>query len=252
VLGEGVEGLAAHTGRPAFQNEPVPVLSVPLQTAQAVIGLLTLIDPRRGLFEDEDGGTLQALASQGAIAIENARMHRLITKQASTDGLTGLANHREFQDQLRREVERAQRFNLPLSLMLLDLDDFKLINDRFGHLTGDSVLRVLSQILRGAIREIDCAARYGGEEFAIILPGTTAEGAARLGERVRMAIAERPVRHGEDRVVSVTASFGIATMPNDGSTQVELVAAADAALYQAKRAGKNRIVIASAAAEHSG
>jgi diguanylate cyclase (GGDEF)-like protein len=250
VLGEGVEGLAAHTGRPALQNEPVAVLSVPLQTAQAVIGLLTLIDPRRGSFEEEDGGTLQALASQGAIAIENARMHRLITKQASTDGLTGLANHREFQDQLRREVERAQRFNLPLSLMLLDLDDFKLINDRFGHLTGDSVLRVLSQILKGAIREIDCAARYGGEEFAIILPGTTAEGAARLGERVRMAIAERPVRHGEDRVVSVTASFGIATMPNDGSTQVELVAAADAALYQAKRAGKNRIVIASATADH--
>jgi diguanylate cyclase (GGDEF)-like protein len=250
VLGSGIEGVAAQTGRPALQNDPVPVLCVPLQSTQSVIGLLTLIDPIRRpggaepAFTEEDAQTLQGLAAQGAIAIENARMHRLVAKQASTDGLTGLANHREFQDQLRREVERAQRFALPLALILLDLDDFKLINDRFSHLTGDSVLRAVAATLRTSIREIDCAARYGGEEFAVILPGTTSEGAARLAERLRIAIAERPVTFAEDRVVSVTASFGVAALPADGATQVELVAAADEALYDAKRAGKNRVVIA--------
>jgi GGDEF domain-containing protein/HAMP domain-containing protein len=228
VIGEGVEGLAAQTGHPALQNEPVPVLAVPLQTTQAVVGLLTVTDPARGTFGEEDGGTLQALASQGAIAIENARMHRLITKQASTDGLTGLNNHRDFHEQLRREIERTERFTLPLALIIMDLDDFKLINDRFGHLTGDAVLRDVAATLREGIREIDTAARYGGEEFAIILP-------------------ERPsTTNNDDHRVSVTASFGIAAMPGDGTTQVELVAAADEALYRAKRAGKNRIAIAAA------
>jgi diguanylate cyclase (GGDEF)-like protein len=252
VVGEGVEGRALQVGHPTFENEPVPVLSVPLQTTQAVIGLLTLVDPSRGVFEEDDGATLHALASQGAVAIENARMHRLITKQASTDGLTGLANHREFQDQLRREVERAQRFALPLALILADVDDFRQINTRFGHLSGDAVLRAVSATLRSSVREIDVAARYGGEEFAIILPGTTAEGAARLAERIRVAIAERPAPSIGDRPVSVTASFGVAALPAHGTTQVELISAADRALYRAKDLGKNRVVLAENGHPHPG
>ena len=242
VYGEGVEGQALQTMRPALGPEPATVLAVPLQSSQTVIGLLTLIDPERGAFDHSDGDTLLALASQGAVAIDNARMHRLITKQAATDGLTGLANHREFQDQLRREMERAQRFALPVALVLLDLDDFKVVNDRYGHLAGDTVLRGVAATLRLLVREIDCAARYGGEEFAIILPGTTAEGAARLAERIRLAIGERPVV-AEGRNVGVTASFGVGAIPEDGTTQVELIAAADTALYRAKHGGKNRVAV---------
>ena len=231
------------TLRPALQREPEPMVSAPLQSTRSMIGLITLVDPELGQFRDEDGETLQALAAQGAIAIDNARMHRLITKQASTDGLTGLANRREFQDQLRREIERAQRFGLPLALILLDLDDFKLVNDRFGHLAGDSVLRAVASTVKSGIREIDCAARYGGEEFAIILPGATSEGAARLAERLRIAIAERPATAADGRPVRMTSSFGVAAMPEDATTQVELVAVADGALYAAKEAGKNRVVL---------
>jgi diguanylate cyclase (GGDEF)-like protein len=243
AYGEGVEGLVLQTLRPALQREPEPMVSAPLQSTRSMIGLITLVDPELGQFRDEDGETLQALAAQGAIAIDNARMHRLITKQASTDGLTGLANRREFQDQLRREIERAQRFGLPLALILLDLDDFKLVNDRFGHLAGDSVLRAVASTVKSGIREIDCAARYGGEEFAIILPGATSEGAARLAERLRIAIAERPATAADGRPVRVTSSFGVAAMPEDATTQVELVAVADGALYAAKEAGKNRVVL---------
>ncbi len=252
VAGVGVEGLAVQAGQPTFANDPVPVLSVPLQTTQSVIGLLTLVDPVHRAFETDDGATLQALASQGAVAIENARMHRLITKQASTDGLTGLANHREFQDQLRREVERAQRFALPLALILLDVDNFRQVNSSFGHLSGDAVLRAVSATLRASVRDIDVAARYGGEEFAIILPGTTAEGAGRLAERIRVAIAERPAPSVGDRPVNVTASFGVAAFPAHGTTQVELIAASDRALYRAKDLGKNRVALADEVAPRLG
>jgi diguanylate cyclase (GGDEF)-like protein len=248
TFGAGVEGRALQSMAPEIGETPAPTIAVPLQSPQAVIGLLTLVDPERGVFGDEDVEMLVPLASQGAVAIDNARMHRLITKQAATDGLTGLANHREFQDQLRREIERGQRFGLPVALILLDLDDFKSINDRFGHLAGDSVLRGVGTTLRQLIREIDTAARYGGEEYAVILPGTSVEGAARLAERIRVAVGERPIVAGE-RSIGVTASFGVAAMPEDGTTQVELIAAADSALYRAKNGGKNRVAVSDARQE---
>lgn len=243
----GLEGLVLREREPATQVDP-PMLAAPLRvrTDSTPMGLLTLLDPARGVFTEDDVQTVRSLAMQGAVAIDNANLHRLTQTQAKTDGLTGLANHREFQEQLRRELERAQRFDQPLALILFDLDDFKLVNDRFGHLTGNAVLRYVARVARECIREIDLAARPGGEEFAVLLPGTTAEGATRVAERMRESIATGPSAQAEGRNVAVTASFGVAARPADATTQVELVAAADRALYAAKDAGKNRVIRASA------
>jgi diguanylate cyclase (GGDEF)-like protein len=240
-LGEGVEGRALQSLYPTAADEPVPALCAPLLTERTVLGLLTLVEPAGGRFDADAPRAVGALAAQGAIAIENARLHRLIQKQARTDGLTGLLNHREFQEQLGREVERAQRFGVSVGLIFLDLDDFKLINDRHGHLAGDAVLKAVAQVVRGCIRDIDHAARYGGEEFAVILPHTSLEGAIRLAERIRQAVAESPVPLPEGGEVHVTTSLGVAAVPVDATTQIEAIAAADAALYRAKQSGKNRL-----------
>jgi diguanylate cyclase (GGDEF)-like protein len=240
---DGVEGRALQELTPVIGDDPVESLAAPLVTEASVLGLLTLVTPEDGSFDEQAARAVGALAGQGAVAIENARLHRLIQKQARTDGLTSLANHREFQEQLAHEVERAQRFGVPVGLVLLDLDDFKMINDRYGHLAGDNVLKAVSGALRGAIRDIDQASRYGGEEFAVILPHTTVEGATRLAERLRQAIAERVANAPDGRQIRITASFGVAGLPSHAATQVELIATADAALYRAKQTGKNRVAV---------
>jgi diguanylate cyclase (GGDEF)-like protein len=244
--GEGIEGRALQTRQAVIGDEPVPLLAAPLVAEERVLGLLTLVgDPARP-FGRDDAERVGSLVGQGAVAIENARLHRLIQKQAKTDPLTQLLNRREFEEQLAREVERAQRFGTPVGLVVLDLDDFKLINDRFGHLAGDGVLKAAAGAIRQCTREIDQPARWGGEEFAVILPHTGLDGAARLAERLRQAIAERQIPTPDGRSVRVTASFGVAALPGSGTTQVELTAAADDAVYRSKRAGKNRVSLADA------
>jgi diguanylate cyclase (GGDEF)-like protein len=240
---DGTEGRALQDLTPVIGSEPVDALAAPLVTEASVLGLLTLVGPDGGGFDETAARSVGALANQGAVAIENARLHRLIQKQARTDGLTNLANHREFQEQLAHEVERAQRFGVPVGLVMLVLDDFKKINDQYGHLAGDNVLKAVSGALRGAIRDIDQASRYGGEEFAVILPHTTIDGAARLAERLRQAIAERVASAPDGRQIRITASFGVAGLPAHAATQVELIATADAALYHAKQTGKNRVSV---------
>jgi diguanylate cyclase (GGDEF)-like protein len=242
--GEGIEGRALQTRQAVIGDEPVPLLAAPLVAEERVLGLLTLVGSADRPFGRDDAERVGSLVGQGAVAIENARLHRLIQKQAKTDPLTQLLNRREFEEQLAREVERAQRFGTPVGLVVLDLDDFKLINDRFGHLAGDGVLKAAAGAIRQCTREIDQPARWGGEEFAVILPHTGIDGAARLAERLRQAIAERQIPTPDGRSVRVTASFGVAALPGSGTTQVELTAAADDAVYRSKRAGKNRVSLA--------
>ena len=159
-----------------------------------------------------------------------------------TDELTGLFNHRRFQEVMSVEVERARRYGHEMGLIMLDIDDFKQVNDTYGHLQGDLVLREVARVLRLSSREIDEPARYGGEEMAVALPQTDLEGAFQFAERVRKAVEalEFPVPSGAG-VLKVTASFGVASLAAaDHADKDALVAAADAALYQAKRSGKNR------------
>ncbi|MDX6581749.1 MAG: hypothetical protein QOI10_933 [Solirubrobacterales bacterium] len=184
------------------------------------------------------------LVGQAAASVENVALHELVSEQAVTDDLTGLANNRAFRDVMDKEAARAQRFGHDLSLLILDIDDFKKVNDTHGHPQGDAVLKAIGRILAEESRGIDFPARYGGEEFVVALPETGTQGAAEVGERIRERIEDEPVPllEGEGEI-RITASLGLATLPGSAANARELIAKADAALYEAKGSGKNRLVV---------
>ena len=228
----------------------VVALSHPMRRGddvQARVSGVVSVARRDRPFSQGERDLFHYLAEQAAVSIENVGLHETVERQAVTDELTGLFNRRRFQEAMATEVERSKRFGQPVGLVLLDLDDFKTVNDTYGHQQGDLVLREVARVLRETSREIDEPARYGGEELAVVLPGTDLEGAYNLAERVRAGIEELalPLLDGEG-TLGVTASFGVATLPGSADDMRELVAAADEALYRAKRAGKNRTVRAEA------
>ena len=243
-------------------------LQVPLVAKGAARGVLEVAVPGRRRFSEGEIEALQVLANQAGVALENARLYRRVREQAIRDGLTGLYNHRHFQERLRDECARALRYELPLSLLMFDIDDFKRFNDEFGHQRGDEVLREVATLLSSGVRRgIDLPARYGGEEFAVILPHTAIAGAevlghrlrdelaaagvpprgadaALVGERLRKSIATSAFAGRDDRHPShVSVSVGVAMSAAGGRSAEELVAAADRALYRAKRAGKDRVEV---------
>ncbi len=182
-----------------------------------------------------------------ALALEHAarygfQLELKLEEQAHIDPLTGIANRRRLEDRAREEVERARRFNRPLSLMIMDLDAFKSINDRHGHPFGDKVLRNLADLGSRTLRQTDLFARVGGEEFVVLMPETTTETAAAIADRLRVALAATPVVDG-DVAVAATVSIGIATHGPDAATMEELMARADRALYTAKTGGRDRVVV---------
>ena len=180
---------------------------------------------------------LKYLAAGDVEAGFNEEIHRLTI----TDGLTGIANRRAFEDSIKAEVHRALRHARPLSLVMFDLDHFKKVNDTYGHMAGDHVLKTVASVVRSRIRQGDVLARYGGEEFALLLPETSKATAAQLAEEIRAAVANAEVTF-EDQIIPVTVSLGVAEVTSDLPTPHELVKAADARLYDAKRGGRNRIV----------
>jgi diguanylate cyclase (GGDEF)-like protein len=170
---------------------------------------------------------------------------RRVVSQAATDSLTGLANRWSFDEELALEWRRANRIGDSLSLVLLDLDDFKQVNDTYGHPAGDAVLRAVGELLLGGVRQIDLAARYGGEEFVVLAPESDLKGAVQLAKRLRTTLNKKSIVLPDGRRLKVTASFGVATKDELASAE-DLIVAADEALYEAKRAGKDRVVAAGA------
>lgn len=182
------------------------------------------------------------LVNAAYVVLDNARLYQQMQKLASTDELTGLANYRQFQETLEREFQRSRRTAEPLAVLILDLDDFKSINDTFGHKCGDQVLQNVAAAFMGSARQYDLLARYGGEEFAAILPGSNARGAVEMGERLRLLVRTVAARMKLDHL---STSVGVAVYPNARIQDSQgLVREADAALYKAKREGKNRVRLA--------
>ncbi len=210
--------------------------------------LCTLAVARTGpAFSAAEEQALTYLIGQTRTSIENIELHEVVARQAVTDDLTGISNHRHFIEWIERETARMDRFDGQLSLVMLDIDDFKSVNDGRGHLQGDLVLVAVAKALLEESREIDEVARFGGEEFVIGLPATPREGALELAERLRLRIEAMEIE-AEDGggPITVTASFGVASAPADGGAERQLIAAADRALYEAKRSGKNRVAAAPA------
>ena len=232
--------LAADGGEVVVGGDPAAPgerLELPITAGHETFGTLTLVG---AAFTPEQRMTASSLASHAAIALENARLHRIVERQALVDGLTGIANRRQCEEALTSEISRADRLGTPLTLVLADLDDFKAINDDHGHATGDDVLREFAAVLRATVRDSDLAGRWGGEEFLLLLPGADAVGGAQLADRVRSSLTERSFSGDGGAVVTVTCSFGVA-QHTPGADERELFAAADRALYRAKREGKNRV-----------
>jgi diguanylate cyclase (GGDEF)-like protein len=207
-----------------------------------ILGVISVARGERP-FDRGERDLVAYLARQAGVSIENVGLHEQVQRQALTDELTGLYNHRHFVETLSAECDRARRFGQPVGLVMVDLDDFKAVNDTYGHQQGDQVLRSVAGLMRKYSREIDGPARYGGEELAVVLPQTDLDGAYQLAERLRTGIAELAIPlvagGGEMRV---TASLGVAALPENAEDPDPLIAAADAALYAAKRTGKNKTV----------
>jgi two-component system cell cycle response regulator len=254
-VGRGVAGRAARGVPVLYPADPdiVPdvgiepvtntAVAVPLVRGNRTIGVLALYHRTiPEAFDWEDATTLASFATQASVAIENVLLHREAERLSITDGLTGVWNRRYLQLTLAKEIDRAQRFGRPLSVLMVDIDHFKGVNDEHGHPRGDEVLVELTRRILAQIRsQIDFLTRYGGEEFVIVLPETPAQGAMVVAEKVRGAVADAPFRSDPGPPVSVTVSIGAATYPEDGDSVSDLVGAADAAMYRAKEAGRDRV-----------
>ena len=200
-------------------------------------GLLVRADDPLRIWQQSERLLLRTVADQVVLAVSHARLFAQIQRQALTDALTGCFNRRAFDMQLERDLSLARRMRQPLSLIMLDIDHFKRVNDLHGHDAGDAALKFLADVLRAELRSVDSAARYGGEEFAIILPQADLDGSLIVAERLRARLEQTDV----PGIGCITASFGLASFPQHANTPAQLVTLADQALYKAKGAGRNCI-----------
>jgi len=247
--GEGVAGRVFQSGEPIFINQTgddasfvesassyvQSIACIPMHVYNETIGVINVTNKKDAAgFVADDLEMLSAVADQAAVSISKAQLWEM----AVNDSLTGLHVRRYFMVRFQEEVSRTERYDKTLSVVMADLDYFKVVNDTFGHTAGDQVLKAVGEYLHGSIRDVDCVGRYGGEEFILLLPETEKAAAKGLAERLRKGIADMKVGN----LPNVTISMGIATFPEDGTTADELLLKADAALYEAKNKGRNRVV----------
>lgn len=253
-IGESIAGWVVKTGKPLFIEDVETndlflsmkkgavkagsLMCVPLVAKEKILGTLNVSHLSKNGFEKHDFELFINLANQAAIAIDNARLYRY----AVTDEMTRLYNHRYFQQRLDEELQRADRYEHHVSLILLDVDHFKSFNDTYGHPEGDRVLKTVARLIEKNVREIDIPARYGGEEFVVICPEKNGEGSLTPAERIRTAIESYDFRINGQRV-PITASFGTACYPDQAKRKEDLIKKADYALYYSKSAGRNRATL---------
>lgn len=261
-MGEGVVGHVASratnvrlNGTDPSAPKPLPhepqmpvVIAVPVYSQDRVTGVLALYrNSADRPFTTGDLDTVVFLSEQGGVAIENVVLHEEARRLSLMDGLTGIWNRRFFQMQFRQVLATSQRFERPFSLLMMDLDFFKRVNDTYGHPRGDAVLVEFARRVSSALREVDTFARYGGEEFIVLLSETDVDGARTTADKICEAIRAEPFTASEEEPLDMTVSIGVASYPTHGDSFQELVDAADQALYSAKREGRNQVVVAPAA-----
>ena len=256
AIGHGIAGWAAEHRQAVLipsADAPVPedpepieatALAVPLESQSQLLGVLVIYGRTNDRpFRDEDLETITSLARQAGVGIENVLLTQEAQRLSITDGLTGIWNYRYFQMQMAQYFAAAVRFEHRLSLLVIDIDRFKDVNDQYGHQRGDSTLVELARrVVMHTRLNIDTLARYGGEEFVLILPETGLEGARTVADKIREEVAGTPFGTDEDEPIEVSVSIGYASYPEHGLTQQALVDAADKAMYEAKARGRNRVV----------
>jgi diguanylate cyclase (GGDEF)-like protein len=220
-------------------------MAVPLLSRGRVVGVIEIIDgpswPDRGAEPPE---MISFLLEPAAVALDNALLLRRSEELSITDDLTKLYNASFLNSTLRREVERSRRYRQSVSLIFLDLDGFKEVNDQHGHISGSRTLVEVGAVIRETVREVDVVSRFGGDEFTVILPQTGPQGAAIIAERIRCRISESEFLQSYGLKVRLSASFGIASYPDHGGTKDDLIARADQAMYRVKSRGKNGVEVA--------
>ena len=258
-LGEGIAGEVAAKGQTIYTPDVAKdlrylhykgklkttgsFLSVPLRSKGRILGVMNLNRPLPDAFDQPEVRLVEAIAAQAALAIANARLYQQTLELSYTDALTAVANRRQLFLRLEQEFSRSMRFGEPLSLLMIDLDLFKQINDRYGHTAGDGVLRGVALALRRNVRKIDIVARYGGEEFCVVLPRVGKPEALEVAEKLRHAVGAARLP-GPEGPLTVTISIGVSTLGIDSDDIAGLIEKADNALYEAKRAGRDRVALA--------
>lgn len=220
---------------------------VPLVSGGNIHGYLILGNRKERIFDLELASVISLIGNNVSLVLDKIRLFKEMERLSITDPLTGLFNRRYFYDALEKEIERVKRYNVSFSVVLLDIDDFKKVNDEYGHLAGDRVLQIIADILRRTLRKVDIIARYGGEEFILLLPNTQKEEAELIANRIREEVSKTVFECKSDKGVEVicpiTISGGITTCPDDFIELDKLLSAADRAMYEAKSLGKNRIIL---------